>query len=258
AGAVEISLKMEDGLIDAVVVAVAGGPVGRTRGAAECPVEELRAVLGGLHQRGSGEDFAHMRREIESGPGGLEVDDGIARSGGHEGSLSITNFLNALLWGRGCRVMGLLKRETPNISYLIRAYYWQCASSRLWKSLAYQGHGFDGGGDEAFKLGVFDGTEHVLELRAWFVSGGNEFAAAEQELGADYLFGRGFIALAHEVVDVEVAVSGQAIHAVQGQVLIEVFEAEEALEGGVFHARGVGEAHVVFDQRQDHAGFFVG
>jgi hypothetical protein len=47
-GAVGLTRKMKDGFVDAVVVAIAEGPVGGPCGAAESPVEELRAVLGRL------------------------------------------------------------------------------------------------------------------------------------------------------------------------------------------------------------------
>src|SRR5205814_3676081 len=55
-----------------------------------------------------------------------------------------------------------------------------------------------------------------------------------------------------------VGMARQAIHAVQLQVLLELWEAEEALERGGFHAWGIGEAHVVGDQSADMLGIGMG
>jgi hypothetical protein len=39
---------MEDGFVDAMVVAIAEGPIRCSRRTAESPIEELRAILGSL------------------------------------------------------------------------------------------------------------------------------------------------------------------------------------------------------------------
>ncbi len=66
------------------------------------------------------------------------------------------------------------------------------------------------------------------------------------------------IVLAGEVVEGEVAVGGGAVEVVEGEVLVEAWEAEEALEGGLAHVHDVGEAHVVFDEGEDLRSVFVG
>ena len=43
--------------------------------------------------------------------------------------------------------------------------------------------------------------------------------------------GQRLIALADEIVDVEIPVRGHAVHAMEGEVLREVVEAEESLQG---------------------------
>jgi hypothetical protein len=60
--------------------------------------------------------------------------------------------------GSGCCVTGLLKPKGPEILYRIGQYAWQCASSRLGKSLADEGEGFTGRCDRAFELRVFHGA----------------------------------------------------------------------------------------------------
>ena len=51
---------------------------------------------------------------------------------------------------------------------------------------------------------------------------------------------------------------GEAIHAMECEVLIEAIEAEETLQRRVLHLRRVGEAHVVLDQRENLVGVVVG
>ena len=51
---------------------------------------------------------------------------------------------------------------------------------------------------------------------------------------------------------------GEDVHAVEGEVLVELREAEEALECGLAHVEDVAEAHVIFDESDDLGCFFVG
>jgi hypothetical protein len=53
-------------------------------------------------------------------------------------------------------------------------------------------------------------------------------------------------------------VRGETVDAVEGKMLIEVGEAEEALKGRFAHVKHVAEAHVVFDEGNDLLGLFVG
>ena len=55
--------------------------------------------------------------------------------------------------------------------------------------------------------------------------------AGEEEWGADFFFGDGFVFFFCKVVEVEAAVAGEAVHSVQGEVFGEAAEPEEALEG---------------------------
>ena len=51
---------------------------------------------------------------------------------------------------------------------------------------------------------------------------------------------------------------GGAVQAVEGEVLVEAGQAQEALQGRLAHLHDVAEAHVVFDEREDLRGLFVG
>lgn len=85
--------------------------------------------------------------------------------------------------------------------------------------------------DAAFELGVFGEGEEALEVGAGGVSRLNQVVAGEEEWGANFFFGDGFVFFFREIVEVEAAVAGEAVHAVQNQVFGEAAEAEEALEG---------------------------
>ena len=50
-------------------------PVSCAGGAAQRPVEELSAGLGGLYKRGGAEHFANVGGQIELCPAGLEVEE---------------------------------------------------------------------------------------------------------------------------------------------------------------------------------------
>ena len=126
-----------------------------------------------------------------------------------------------------------------------------------WEVGADEGERFVAGVNGTFELGFFYCVEDGLELGSGRVTESDEVVAGEERGGADFVGGHGMEALGGEAVVVEVAAGGETIHAVEGEVLFEAVEAEEALEGGGFHARGVGEAHVVFDEGEDLGGFFV-
>jgi len=57
---------------------------------------------------------------------------------------------------------------------------------------------------------------------------------------------------------VEVAAASHAIHAVQHQVLGKILQAEKSLERRCLHVLRIGKAHVIFDERENLAGFVVG
>jgi hypothetical protein len=107
-------------------------------------------------------------------------------------------------------------------------------------------------------LGFFYGVEDGFEAGAGLVAEGDQFAAGDEGLGVDLFFGHGFVFLAGVVVVVEGAVGGCGVHVVECEVLGEVVEAEEALQGGRLHVVDVAEAHVVFDEGDDLGGVFVG
>ena len=106
-------------------------------------------------------------------------------------------------------------------------------------------------------MGVLYGLQHVFEFRTRLVPGSDQFATGYERCGPNFFFGKRFVAVTDEVVDVEIAVRGHAVHAMQSEVFGELVEAEEPLEGRRFHARCIGEAHVIVDEREDLAGLVV-
>ena len=63
------------------------------------------------------------------------------------------------------------------------------------------------------------------------IAGGDEVGSGEERGGAMFFGGLGVELGAGEVVEAEVAVGGEDVHAVEGEVLVELREAQEALEG---------------------------
>src|SRR6516225_2227738 len=93
--------------------------------------------------------------------------------------------------------------------------------------------------DSAFQLRVLNRLKNLLEYRAGSVAPGNKVVSPQQGRGFD-LFGRRLRehAARHLVVG-EVAMTGQAIEAVQLQVLVKAFHAQESQLGRAPHVREV-------------------
>src|SRR5438270_9245545 len=109
-------------------------------------------------------------------------------------------------------------------------------------------HSFVSRAQPSFKLRVFHGFEDFFEARAGLVAGTDEVVTFYQWLGPD-LGWRSFLQLAPgEVVQVELSVAGGAIYAMQLEMFLKTRQAEEALQGRIFHLGHVGEAHVVCDK----------
>ena len=89
--------------------------------------------------------------------------------------------------------------------------------------------GFLEGVDAAFELGIFGKGKELFEARAGLVSGGDEVTAGKEQFGLDGFGWQLGEALAGEVVEAEVSVAGEAVEAVEGEVLVELGQAEEAL-----------------------------
>src|SRR6202046_626934 len=100
--------------------------------------------------------------------------------------------------------------------------------------------------------------QHLVELWAGCVAGGDQLAPCKKQLRAHDLFRRGLVALAHEAPDIEIAVRAEAVHAVKGKVLVEAVEPKKTLQRRSLHPRRVAETHVIFNQRHNLAAFVVG
>ncbi len=113
------------------------------------------------------------------------------------------------------------------------------------------------GCETAFELGVLDGGKNFFEARAGSVAGGDEVVASEERLRTDGFGRQRGDLLAGEVVKVEMVVAGLAIEAMQFEVLVELGQADKALESGFFHFAHLAKAHVVRDQREDLRGITI-
>ncbi len=87
------------------------------------------------------------------------------------------------------------------------------------------------GADAAFELGVFGEGEHFFEARAGRVAGGDEIAAGDEERGADFFLRQLFPSPFGEFVEREIAMAGERVDAMQREVLVELRQAEETLQG---------------------------
>src|ERR1019366_5988941 len=91
-----------------------------------------------------------------------------------------------------------------------------------------------------------------------FVAGGDQIATGDERLGAEGFFGHCGKMLTDELPRIEMTGAGERIHAMESQMLGEAIKAKEALERGGLHARGVGKAHMVFDERENLRCLVVG
>lgn len=123
---------------------------------------------------------------------------------------------------------------------------------------ADEGEAIFAGVDAAFELGVFGEGEHFFEARAGGIAGGDEVASGDEELRAHFFLGELSPSLAREIVERQVAVAGGDVEAMEGEVLVEFGQAEEAFEGGLLHLSHVAEAHVVFDEGEDPGAVLIG
>lgn len=103
----------------------------------------------------------------------------------------------------------------------------------------------------AFELLVFYGGEDFAEERPRAVACGDQVIAADQPRRARLFGGHGLELLLRVPVDIQDSVAGQAVQAVQFEVLGEARQAQEALEGRFLHAGHVGKAHVLGNQGGD-------
>jgi hypothetical protein len=111
--------------------------------------------------------------------------------------------------------------------------------------------------DAAFELGVFGEGQHFFEARAGFVTGTDQIPAGDEERGADFFFGELFPSPFCEFVEREIAVTRGDVEAMQCEVFVEFRQAEEALEGRLFHLLDIAEAHVIFNEGENLGAVFV-
>jgi hypothetical protein len=128
--------------------------------------------------------------------------------------------------------------------------------TRRRKRLLHQLQSFLPRRDSPLKLSIFRKRQHLLELRPGAISGLDQISSSHQQLRANLLLRQSLILLFGEFVVIQTAKAGERVHAVQGEMLFKLRQAEEALERGLFHLVHIAEAHVVLDERDDLCRFF--
>lgn len=105
---------------------------------------------------------------------------------------------------------------------------------------------------------LFEGVEDFRESGARSVAHRDEVAAGEEGRRAELIRGDFVAAPADGLVVGEGALAGEQIEAVEFEEGVEDRLADEALERGVGHLRGVLEAHVLGGEGDDGVDDFVG
>src|ERR1700678_929904 len=103
-------------------------------------------------------------------------------------------------------------------------------------------------GQTSFELTIFHRFEYLAETRPWRISSGNQVVARDH-LGRANLLRRNLSELLLEqLICAEIAMTGQAVGAVQSQMFIEAGQAQKLFQSRLFHPRDLTEAHVIVDQ----------
>src|SRR5271169_2963158 len=101
-----------------------------------------------------------------------------------------------------------------------------------------------------FELSVFHRLQNLSEPGPACIPGSNQVVAGNQRCGTNLLRRNLGELLSNEVICAQVAVAGQAVGAVQCEMLLESRQAEELLQCRLLHARDMPKAHVIVDQGQ--------
>src|SRR5277367_3265917 len=111
--------------------------------------------------------------------------------------------------------------------------------------------------ESAFELRVLDGSQNFFEARTRRIASVNQIAARNQRSGANGLGRNGMQLLRRILVCAELTVAGEAIEAVQFQMLSEARQPQKLLQRRLLHQLYLAETHVIVDQRQNLIGFVV-
>jgi hypothetical protein len=109
----------------------------------------------------------------------------------------------------------------------------------------------------AFELGVFYGAQDFFEARAGIVTGFDQVLASDEGGGTDGFGGDGAQLLLRVGVGIELSVAGEAVDAVEFEVLVEGGQTEEFFQSGLVHALYLSETHVMVDEGENLIGVVV-
>src|SRR5947207_12399658 len=102
----------------------------------------------------------------------------------------------------------------------------------------------------ALELCVLYRFQDLFESRPGLVSNIDEIVSSYQRCRTNLGWRRLGQFLPGEIVKIEFAVAGGAVHAMQFQVLVEAWQAEETLQRRILHLWRIGETHVIADERE--------
>src|SRR5580700_93216 len=103
----------------------------------------------------------------------------------------------------------------------------------------------------ALELRVFYGIQNLAKLRAGNMPGRDQIIPRHQRRGANLIRRNLGLLLANKFIRAQIAMAGQRVGAMQREMFVEARQAEKSLQRRFFHARGVAEAHVIVDEREN-------
>src|ERR1019366_3586291 len=119
-------------------------------------------------------------------------------------------------------------QEKPRAASSLRGFF--AASVGAWKFPAHKLQRLFPTLERSFQLRVLNRRQHVAKLRAGLVAESNQVLSGQQRLRSDLLRRSLLQALVDEVIERQVAVAAQAVHAMQFQMLVELWQAKEAFQ----------------------------
>src|ERR1019366_2294428 len=147
-------------------------------------------------------------------------------------------------------------QEKPRAASSLRGFF--ATSAGAWKFPAHKLQRLFPTLERSFQLRVLNRRQHVAKLRAGLIAESNQVLSGQQRIWPDLLRRSLLQAFADEVIERQVAVTAQAIHVMQFQMLVEPRQSQKAFQSRCLHALRIGKAHVVGHQGSDLPGVFVG
>src|SRR5580704_12992871 len=122
------------------------------------------------------------------------------------------------------------------------------SSARKWKFALHKLECRVVGAKSPFELRIFDGIENLAEHRSGRVACSNQVVAGDQRHRANLFWRNLRKLLLDKHIRAQIAVTGQAVGAVQCEMFVEAGHAQEFFQRRLVHTCGMTEAHVIVDQ----------